>query len=89
MTGTTFPVAINSCVNINALYDTGAARSCMNYDTFFNLGLELGDKAASHVRTTLGTDMGAIGFTILTFAINDHVFTQQFIVCNSQMRPLI
>ena len=35
MTGTTFPVAINLQVNINALYDTGATRSCMNYDTFF------------------------------------------------------
>ena len=36
-----------------------------------------------------GTDMGAIGFTTLTFAINNYVFTQQFIVCQSQMRPLI
>ena len=33
--------------------------------------------------------MGAIGFTTLTFVINDHVFTQQFIMCRSQMRPLI
>ena len=32
--------------------------------------------------------MGAIGFATLTFAINNHVFTQQFIVCRSQMRPL-
>ena len=34
-TGTTFPIAINSNMNINVLYDTGATRSCMNYDTFF------------------------------------------------------
>ena len=73
MTGTTFPVAINSQVNINALY----------------LGLDLDDKAAPHVRTASGTDIGAIGFTTLTFAINQYVFTQQFIVCRSQMRPLI
>ena len=46
MTGTTFPVAINLQVNINALYDTGATRSCMNYDTFFSLGLDLDDKPA-------------------------------------------
>ena len=33
--------------------------------------------------------MGAKGFTTLNFAINNHVFTQQFIVCRSQTRPLI
>ena len=40
----------------------------MNYDTFFNLGLDLEDKPAPHVRTASGTDMGAIGFTTLMFA---------------------
>ena len=89
MTGTTFPVAINLQVNINALYDTGATRSQMNYDTFFNLGLDLDDKPAPHVRTASGTDMGAIGFAMLTFSINNHIFTQQFIFCRSQTRPLI
>ena len=33
--------------------------------------------------------MGAIGFTTLTFAINKHIFTEQFIICRSQIRPLI
>ena len=46
----------------------------MNYDTFFSLGLELDDKPAPCVRTASGTDMGAIGFAPLTFAINNHVF---------------
>ena len=32
------------------------------------------DKPAPHVRPASGTDMGAIGFATLTFAINDHVF---------------
>ena len=86
---TTFPVAINSQVNINALYDKQATRSFMNYDTFFSLGLDLDDKPAPHVRTASGTDMGVIGFVTLTFAINNHVFTQQFIVCQSHMRLLI
>ena len=45
----------------------------MNYDTFFNLGLDLDDKPAPCVRTPSGTDMGAIGFAILTFAINNHI----------------
>ena len=62
------------------MYDTGAARSCMNYDKFFNLGLDLYDKPAPHVRTALGIDMRTVSFTMLTFAINGHVFTQQFIV---------
>ena len=88
MTGTRFPVTISSQVKVNALYDTGAARSCMNYDIFFNLGLDLDDKPAPCVRTASGTDMEAIGFTMLTFAINNYVFTQQFIVCRSQTRPL-
>ena len=61
----------------------------MNYDTFFNLSLDLDDKIVPCMRTASETDMGALGFATLTFAINDHVFTQQFIVCRSQMRPLI
>ena len=73
-------------MNVNALYDTYIIYI---YDTFFNLGLDLDDKAIPHVRTASGTDMGAIGFTTLTLAINNHIFTQQFIVCRSQMRPLI
>ena len=89
MTGTMFPVTINLQMGVNALYDTGATRSFMNYDTFFNLGLDLDDKPACHVRTASGTDMGAIGFTMLTFAINGHIFTHQFIVCRSKTRPLI
>ena len=72
MTGT-IPISINLQVKINALYDTGTARSCMNYDTFFSLGLDLDDKPVPHVRTTSGTDMGSIGFATLTFAINNHV----------------
>ena len=41
------------------------------------------------MRTASGTDIGAIAFTMLMFAINNHVFTQQFIVCTGQTRPLI
>ena len=32
--GTTFPVMDYPNTKINALYDTGAARSCMNYEMF-------------------------------------------------------
>ena len=74
------PVTINLQMEVNTLYDMGATRSCMNYDTFFNLGLDLDDRPPPlHVRTASGTDMGAVSFTMLMFAINGHVFTQQFI----------
>ena len=46
----------------------------MNHDTFFNLGLDLDDKTIPCIRTASGTDMGAIGFTTLTFAINKYIF---------------
>ena len=84
-----FPVAVSPNVQINTLYDTGAARSCMSYETFFSLDLDLNDKLVPHVCTTSGTDMGALGYTTLDFQINGHSFTQQLIVCQRQTRPLI
>ena len=89
MTSTTFSVTTNSQVEVNTLYDTGATRSCMDFDTFFNLGLDLDNKPAPCVRSASGTDMGAVGFTMLTFAIKGHILPKQFIVCRSQNRPLI
>ena len=84
MTGTTFAVTINFQVNINTLYDTGATRSCMNYDTFFSLGLYLDDKPAPHVRTASGTDIGAIGFAALTFAINNHILPNSSLLAGAR-----
>ena len=84
-----FPVVVSPNVQINTLYDTGAARSCMSYETFFSLDLDLNDKLVPHVCTTSGTDMGALGYTTLDFQINGHSFTQQFIVCQRQTIPLI
>ena len=84
-----FPVEVSPSVQVNTLYDTGAAKSCMNYETFFSLGLDLDDKLAPHICTTSGTDMAALGFTTLDFQINGHPFTQQFKVCHRQSRPLI
>ena len=61
----------------------------MSYETFFSLNLDLDDKLVPHVCTTSGTDMGALGYTTLDFQINGHSFTQKFIVCQKQTRPLI
>ena len=82
MTGTTFPVE-----SLNTLYDTGAARSCMNYDTFFNLGLDLDNKTTPRVRTASGTDMGAIGFTTLTFAINSLFLPNSSLYAGARQDP--
>ena len=46
--GTTFPVMADPNTKINALYDTGAVRSCMNYEinkhSFFNNSLFANNK---------------------------------------------
>ena len=84
-----FLVTVLPALQINALYDTGAARSCMSYETFFTLGLDLDDKTVPRICTASGTDMGAVGYTTFDFQINGHPFTQQFIVCCRQTRPLI
>ena len=61
----------------------------MSYETLFSLDLDLDDKLVPHVCTTSGTDMGALGYTILDFQISGHLFTQKFIICQRQSRPLI
>ena len=40
----TFRVTINPKLQINALYDTAATRSCIRYEAFFLLGLELDNR---------------------------------------------
>ena len=66
-TRTMFPVTISPALQINALYDTGTARSCMSYETFFTLGLDLDDKTVPRVCTTSGTDMEQSGTPLLIF----------------------
>ena len=76
ITSTAFQVMADLNIKMHALYDTGAARSYMNYETFFFLGLDLDDKALPCVWIASGTHMGAVGFTTLTFSINKHPFVQ-------------
>ena len=81
--GTTFPVMADPNIKIKALYDTGSARSCMYYKTFFSLGLDLDDKAVPHLQTASGTDMGAVGFTTLSFS-NTLLFSNSLSANNRQ-----
>ena len=61
----------------------------MNLKTFESLNLKLTDDRCPFIVTATGTSMEAIGFTQCSFNINGHSFTQKFIVCSNQTRPII
>ena len=63
--------------------------SCMSLKTFDSLKLNLTKERFPFVVTATGTSMDPIGFTQCTFLINGHSFTQKFIVCTNQTRPVI
>ena len=63
--------------------------SCMSLKTFDSLKLNLTKERFPLVITATGTSMDPIGFTQCTFLINGHSFTQKFIVCTNQTRPVI
>ena len=82
-TGAVFPIS-SSDININALYDTGATKSCMSLKTFESQKLNLTKDKCPFVITATGTSMEPVGFTECSFNINGRSFTQKFIVCNNQ-----
>ena len=61
----------------------------MSLKTFESLKLRLTKDRCPFVITATGTSMEPIGFTECSFDINGHAFTQKFIVCNNQTRPII
>ena len=63
--------------------------SCMSLTTFNSLKLNLTKERFPLVVTATGTSMDPIGFTQCTFFINGRSFTQKFIVCTNQTRPVI
>ena len=81
-TGTTFPVDIHG-KQVNALYDTGADCSFINYSMFEMLGTDLDKGYQPLVKSS--ADMGALGQVTYTFKINNIPFTQSFIVCRHMM----
>ena len=87
-TGTVFQIN-SSNIKINALYDTGATKSCMSLKTFESLKLKLTEDRCPFIVTATGTSMEPIGFTQCSFNINGCSFTQKFIVCSNQTRPII
>ena len=61
----------------------------MSLKTFESLKLKLTKDRCPFIVTVTGTSMEPIGFTECSFDINGHSFTQKFIVCNNQTRPII
>ena len=81
-TGTTFPVNINNQI-VNALYDTGAGCSLINYSMYETLGRNFEKGYMPLVKSSTREDMGALGQVTYTFQINGISFTQRFIVCRN------
>ena len=75
--------------NYNALYDTGAGASLINYTAYVALGKELDTGYQPYIKNASGQDMGALGQVTCTFTINSQQFTQSFIVCRHMERPII
>ena len=88
-TGTTFPITFQDNQNYNALYDTGAGASLINYTAYVALVKEIDIGYQPYVKNASGQDMGALGQVICTFTINSQPFTQSFIVCRHMERPII
>ena len=83
--GTTFPISVKSLqtkIDSNALMDTGATRSCMNYNTAFKLGREqIKQFNVMQVVGAYGSDLGAVGTLRCKITIGDIEIEQTFIVC--------
>ena len=84
----TFPVDIHN-QQVNALYDTGAGCSLINYSMCEKLGMDVDKGYQPIVKSSTGEDMGALGQVTFTFKINDTPFTQSFIVCRHMTRHMI
>ena len=69
--------------------DTGAMRSCINYNTFRKLNVQLTQCEVPNVIGTDGSDLGSMGTVQLTLRIGSSKVTQDFIVCRELRRNII
>ena len=83
--GTMFPVSIRKLqtkIGCNALLDTGATRSCMNYNNAFKLGRDqIKQFNTMQVVGVDGSDLGAVGTLKCKIEVRDMEVEQTFIVC--------
>ena len=91
--GTTFPVSIQNKqtrIDSNALIDTGAKRSCMNYSTAYKMGRNcIRQFETMQVVRADGSDLGAVGTIECKITIGDAEVEQMFIVCCHLRRNVI
>ena len=87
-TGTTFPISVQD-KEVNALLDTGAEKSCMSMDMFARLKLPLNVAKIPRLRNASGKDMKMHGVTTAKFKMGNTIFTQEFVVCDNLVRPII
>ena len=74
-TDTSFPITFDNKHNYNALYDTGAGASLINYSAYVSLGQDLDTGYQLFIKNASGEDMGALGQVTCTFTINNQLFT--------------
>ena len=72
-----------------ALMDTGAMRSCMNYNTFCKLNVPLLQQDIPRVVGTDGGDLGSMGVAELTLTLGMNKVKHCFIVCRELRRNII
>ena len=89
---TTFPLNIETKHKKSqffALMDTGAMRSCINYNTFRKLNVQLTQHEVPKVMGADGGDLGSMGTVELTLGIGVNKVTQDFIICRELRRNII
>ena len=90
--GMTFPLNIETRHKKSqffALMDTGAMRSCINYNTFRKLNVQLTQREVPKVMGADGGDLGSMGTVELTLSIGANKGAQDFIVCRELRRNII
>ena len=84
--GTSFPIFFPDSkdpeIVWDSLMDTGATRSCMNYNMFMKLGnCNLRQQGTPTVTAADGGNLGAIGITTCKIHLGTEIIKQDFIVC--------
>ena len=88
-TGTVFPIQVNGRT-VRALFGYWCRTSCMNLDTYEKLKINcLNTSFVPPLKGATGHNMLTRGITTFDFTINEHTFTNSFIVCMKMSRPII
>ena len=92
--GTSFPIFFPESKDPETVWecliDSGATRSCMNYDTFIKIGTgNLRQRGTPTVTAANGGNLGALGITTCKICLGMKTVKQDFIVCTYLKRNII